>query len=135
MQGVINHWKQSGIDLNKGVSLEDIQMLEKKVNFEFPQSFKEFYAEINGFKDWDWNKNMFTIYPLERIEKEYFDSKNEVFIPFCDFLINFHQIGFSKVAKGIFIKYQNSLADINDKVAETFEQSLVEIIKNSDKIY
>ena len=138
MQGIIEiikYWKQSRIELNSGVNLESIQKLEKKVNFEFPQSFKEFYTEINGFKDRDWNENMFTMYPLERIEEEYFDLKSDVFIPFCDFLINAHQIGFSKDVKGIYINYQHHLLDRNDKVAETFEQSLVEIINNSDKIY
>ena len=132
---VIKYWKQSVIKLNEGVGLEKIELLEKKVNFKFPKSFKEFYSEINGFRDSDWNENMFTIYSVKRIEEEYFESKNTMFIPFCDYLINSHQIGFSKAAKGIYINYQNHLVDMNDKVAETFEQSLVEIIKDSDKIY
>ena len=77
---------------------------------------------------------MFTIYPLERIRTEYFDNQNINFIPFCDYLINSHQIGFSKLDSKIYTNY-NVENNFNDLVANTFEESLIEIINNSDKIY
>lgn len=89
---IIQYWQQSRIKLNKGASLEEIEILEKKVNFKFPDDFKEFYIHINGFKDSDWDENMFSIFPLQRIEEEYFDLEEEIFVPFCDYLINSHLI-------------------------------------------
>ena len=75
---------------------------------------------------------MFTIYPIERIAEEYNESKNKIFIPFCDYLINSHQIGFNKEDKKIYINCRLDKWH-NDKVADTFEQSLIEIINDSKK--
>jgi len=111
-----------------------IELLEKKVNFIFPRTFKEFYGKINGFNDWDWDENMFTIYPIERIEEEYFLEKKESFVPFCDYLICSHQIGFNKNDGHIYINHDID-KNYNHKVADTFEKSLLEIINNTDKVY
>lgn len=132
---IIEAWRNSGIQVNKGANLIEIDKLEKHLEFEFPESFKEFYTKIDGFKNSDWNEHMFSIFPLERIKEEYDYNKNKDFIPFCDYLINSHQIGFSKATEGIYINYENLLGDMNDKVADNFRESLIEILKNSDKIY
>lgn len=131
---IIEYWKQSEVNLNDGISLKKIEMLEKRISFKFPQAFKFFYNEINGFKDCDWSENMFTLYSIERIEEEYLDSQNEMFVPFCDYLINSHQIGFNKLDDHIYIDYHLDKR-FNDKVAKTFEKCLIEIIKDSNKIY
>ncbi|WP_299709012.1 SMI1/KNR4 family protein [uncultured Tenacibaculum sp.] len=131
---IISHYKKSGIKLNKGIEVANINTLEKKLKFIFPNSFKEFYKAINGFSDFDMDDNMFTIYSIERIEEEFKASKNAEFIPFSDYLINSHQIGFRKSDGHVYINY--SLENhINTKVALTFEQSLLEIINNTDKVY
>lgn len=65
-------------------------------------SLIQFFLEINGFKDFDWNEHMFSIYPLERIKKEYDEQTDKDFIPFCDYLVNSHQIGLYKKNKRIF---------------------------------
>jgi hypothetical protein len=135
IKDIINTWRSSGIELNKAAKLSEINQLETFLQFEFPKSFKEFYTETNGFKDYDWNEHMFTIYSLERIKEEYQELENKNFIPFSDYLINCYQIGFSKTSKGIYIDYNNNLGNFNDMVAEDFKQSLVEILNNSDKIY
>ncbi len=131
---IITHWKKSDIKLNNASSIDEILELEKILNFKSPSSFKYLYSRINGFKDYDSNEHIFTIYPLERIQLEYFENQNINFIPFCDYLINSHQIGFSKLDSKIYINY-NTENNFNDLVANTFEESLVEIINNSDKIY
>lgn len=132
---IIETWKNSKIKLNEGASLIEINQLEKKLKYEFPETFKEFYTKIDGFKDSDWNENMFSIFPIERIKDEYETSENKDFIPFCDYLINSHQIGFNRKNHKIYINYENILGDFNDKVADNFKLSLIEIINNSDKIY
>ncbi len=131
---IITHWKLSGIKLNDGARIEKINALEGELNFSFPASFKDFYKEVNGFKDWDWNENMFTIYPIERIRKEHSESINKSFIPFCDYLINSHQIGFDKTNGKVYLDYPLE-GGARQKVADTFTQSLIEIVKNSEKIY
>ena len=132
---IIETWKNSEINLNEGAELTQINQLEKQIEYKFPEAFINFYTKINGFKDSDWNEHMFSMFSLERIKEEYETSENKDFIPFCDYLINCHQIGFSKKRDGVYINYENILGDFNDKVADNFELSLIEILKNSDKIY
>ncbi|MFI2741476.1 SMI1/KNR4 family protein [Zhouia sp. PK063] len=132
---IIETWRNSKIKLNEGAELTEIIQLEEQLEYKFPETFKQFYTRINGFKDSDWNEHMFSIFPLDRIKNEYETSENKDFIPFCDYLINSHQIGFSKKNDGIYINYENILGDFNDKVADSFELSLIEILNNSDKIY
>ncbi len=78
---------------------------------------------------------MFSIWSLDRIEEEYNTSTNEFFILFCDFMMNSHQIGFSRVENGVFINYENHKLSLNDKVSDIFTGALIEIVKDSDKIY
>jgi len=132
---IIEFWKNSNVNLNQGAELSEINKLETYLEFEFPESFKRFYSSLNGFKDSDWNEHMFSIFPIERIKEEYEISKNKDFIPFCDYLINSHQIGFYRNTKEIYINYKNILGDLNDKVADNFELSMFEILTNSEKIY
>ncbi len=132
---IIDFWKNSNVKLNQGVELSEIIKLENYIDFKFPETFRLFYSNINGFKDSDWNEHMFSIFPLERIKEEYEESSNNNFIPFCDYLINSHQIGFFRKTKGIYINYENILASLNDKVADDFETSMIEILTNSEKIY
>jgi len=132
---IIYEFEKLGVKTNPGASKEQIEQLEKHIDYKFPITFIEFYSDLNGFKDGVWNKNMFSLFSLERIKEEYGDSKNEIFIPFCDYLHNSHQIGFCKEGDGIYIDYNVFLRDYNDKVSDSFEQSLIEILKNSEKIY
>tara|TARA_R110002051_G_scaffold175032_2_gene245104 strand:- start:34 stop:447 length:414 start_codon:yes stop_codon:yes gene_type:complete len=132
---IIEFWKSSNINLNRGAKLNDINNLEDYLNFEFPETFRQFYSNINGFEDFVYNENMFSIFSLERIKEEYTFSDNKNFIPFCDYLINSHQIGFYRNTKAVYTNYENILGDLNDKVADNFELSMIEILTNSAKIY
>lgn len=131
----ITYWKNLGIPLNAGVSMREILDLEIYLNFIFPNDFKELYLKINGFTNWELDRNGFSMMPLEIIKEIYDDLGVLEFIPFCDYLINCHHIGFSKAENGIFIDYNNPTKLHNDKVSDTFIGSLSEIIKNSDKAY
>lgn len=131
--GLIDYWKRCGIKINEGASEQEIMILEKYLNFTFPRSFKELYLEMNGFKDLDWDAGMFSMMPLERIKEEY-NSNNKDFIPFCDYLINCHQIGFSKMEKGIFVDYGGGEKYHDHKAADTFIECLIEILKDSEKV-
>lgn len=132
----ITYWKNLGIPLNAGVSMREILDLEIYLNFIFPNDFKELYLKINGFTNWELDRNGFSMMPLEIIKEIYDDLGVLEFIPFYDYLINCHHNGFSKAENGIFIDYRNNPTKLhNDKVSDTFIGSLSEIISNSDKAY
>lgn len=57
------------IKLNPAASSDLIAEVEIATGFTFPEEFKELYSLANGFSDFDWRKNMFSVWPLERILK------------------------------------------------------------------
>ena len=97
----------------------------------------------DGFKEWDWRPNMFSIWPLQRIIDEYLEQRSksattlpyrqeqsENFVGFCDYLINSHQIGFLKDRIGVYKSY-----DEFNPIAESFREILLLINKDADLIY
>ncbi|WP_431241568.1 SMI1/KNR4 family protein [Flavobacterium sp. P21] len=125
----ISIWNEAGIKLQSGASEELILEFEKKLNFKFPKDFRSFYLKVNGFVDFEWNKNMFSLWSLERIYEEYKFDQNLDYIAFCDYLINSHSMGYMKSRNGIFMN------TTNEKVCETFEEFIDLLNANSDKLY
>ena len=122
-------WNETNVKLQSGASEELILEFEGKLNFKFPNDFKTFYLKINGFVDCDWNKNMFSLWSLERIFEEYKFNQNDNYIGFCDYLINSHSIGYMKNENGIFIN------TVDEKICETFEEFIDLLNDNSEKLY
>jgi len=102
IDNIIVLWTNEKIKLSPPATIEEIKVTEKTLSFQFPNDFKEFYLKINGFLDWDWTKNMFSIWPLARIIEEYNKESDKSFIVFADYLINSHHIGFVKGENGVF---------------------------------
>lgn len=127
---IIRQWIEEQIELNPGASLEKLRQTEEAVDFLFPAQFNELYLLVNGFKDNDWRVNMFSIWPLDTIVEEYHSKKDKNFVGFSDFLINSHQIGFTKDRSGIFKYYTTP-----EYIADTFEQALLLINTDLDIIY
>lgn len=125
----ISIWDEADIKLQSGASEELILEFEKKLNFKFPKDFRSFYLKVNGFVDFEWNKNMFSLWSLERIYEEYKFDQNLDYIAFCDYLINSHSMGYMKSRNGIFMN------TTNEKVCETFEEFIGLLNTNSDKLY
>ncbi|SMO34862.1 SMI1 / KNR4 family (SUKH-1) [Flavobacterium resistens] len=125
----ISIWNEADIKLQSGASEELILEFEKKLNFKFPKDFRSFYLKVNGFVDFEWNKNMFSLWSLERIYEESKFDQNLDYIAFCDYLINSHSMGFMKSRNGIFMN------TTNEKVCETFEEFIGLLNTNSDKLY
>jgi hypothetical protein len=139
----IEQWKVEQIQLNPPATLDEIKQAEETVNYTFPPDFKELYLKVNGFKDWDWRPNMFSLWPLQRIIDEYLEElsrnsgkppfQNEHarnFVGFCDYLINSHQIGFFKNRPGVYKSY-----DEFNAIAQSFNEALQLINSDSDLIY
>jgi hypothetical protein len=133
---IISQWKVQNINLNTGAIKDNIAELEKQLDFKFPTDFHEMYMVVNGFANDDWTSNMFSLWPLLRILKEYQEGENLDFIGFCEYLINSHSLGFSRSRAGVFISY--ALAEpveFQEVVALTFKEALYLINTDSEKIY
>lgn len=132
---VVLKWRTEGVKINESAPNELIENAEKVLKFTFPADFKEFYSAINGFKDLDWQEHMFYFWPLERIMEETFDLPDKNFIPFCDFLLASHYIGFKRNQNGIYKLYSNLSAAENAPIAQTMEEVVSLINSSSDLIY
>ncbi|MGE8533687.1 MAG: SMI1/KNR4 family protein [Chryseobacterium sp.] len=77
-------WVSENIKLSPPATTEDIKAVEEILDFQFPDDCKEFYLKLDGFADWDWTKNMFSIWPLARILEEYHNESDKSFIVFAD---------------------------------------------------
>jgi len=127
---IIRHWLNEKVKLNLGATIQAITDVEKELGFTFPNDFKELYLKVDGFKNWDWLPNMFSIWPLERILTEYKADRKKKSICFADYLINSHQIGFMKNLKGVFIISENP-----EHIVDTFAEVIDLINSDSEKIY
>lgn len=128
---VIGKWKAEGVKINAGASTSLIVRAQTSLGFNFPEDFIDFYLAINGFEDYDWQEHMFSFWSLERIMKEAGAARDRNFIPFCDFLISSHYIGFKKNQSGIFKLYYRA-AD-NETITDSFQKA-VEMINSSDDL-
>lgn len=128
-------WRSEGVKINEPATDELIEHTEGVLKFSFPADFKEFYSVINGFKDLDWQEHMWHFWPLERIMEEYSDLKDKDFIPFCDFLLASHYIGFKRNQHGIYKLYSNFYESESIPIAQTIEEVVLLINSSSDLIY
>ncbi len=123
-------WTTGGIKLNDGIPLDKIAKFENHLDYTFPKDFLHLYQKVNGFKEFDWNENMFSLWSLERILKEYQKGGDSNYIGFCDYLINSHTIGFSKSDNRIY-KYYNK----PQPIANTFQETITLLNSNADLLY
>jgi hypothetical protein len=127
---IVSFWLSANIKLEGAAALSEISEMEIGIGMRFPISFVELYKIANGFKDWDMNEHMISIWPLDRIKEEYTQNKDKNFVGFCDYLINSHHIGFLKNSPGIFKEY-----DEFNPIASTFEEAIELINSGSDLIF
>lgn len=124
-------WASQNIKLNPPTNPDSITTAEEIINFQFPDDFKEFYLQMDGFLDWDWTKNMFSIWPIARILEEYHQEEDKNFIIFADYLINAYHIGFVKGEKGVF----KICDETPELIADTFTEALFLIDSDADLLY
>ena len=129
---IIEYWRLAYIKLNKAANKDLINQTQQKINFYFPDDFIKFYIKVNGFTDWDMTNEMFCIWTLERISEEYEKSNKKEFIPFCDYLIDSHRIGYLKSKTGVYKDYYDEKFY---KIADTFEETINMIVIDSDLLY
>ena len=73
---------------------------------------------------------MFSVWPIERIIKEYHEDESKDFVGFADWLVHSHAIGFVKRHMGIFKSY-----DLENPVADSFVEAMLLINTDSARIY
>jgi len=133
VQTFISKWKSEGIKLNPPATSIEIENVESVLNFKFPEDFKEFYLQANGFSGLDWQEHMFTLWPLEMIITEFEANRGDVFVGFCDFLLASHFIGYYKNMEGVFKVYNNQ--DQKNFLANSFRETIELINLNAPSVY
>lgn len=128
---IIKNWASENIRLSPPATIHSIKTNEEIIGFQFPDDFKEFYLKHDGFIDWDWTKNMFSVWPLARTLEEYYNESDKSFIVFADYLINAIQIGFVKGKDGVF---KNS-GETHEWIADTFSDTIALIHADADILY
>jgi hypothetical protein len=126
----LNFWKAENVKLSPPASLEQIRQVEEIVGYTFPQDFVDLYLRVDGFRDWHTLENLFSVYPLQKIVKEFEANQNSNFVPFCDYLICSHEIVFWKDRQGIFKSYEDEIP-----ICQTFEEAILLINIDSCLIY
>jgi len=131
-ENVIKYFKQSGISLADGRSQNEIDQLEKELNFQFPKDYHELHLKCNGFLDWDMNENNISIWTFNRISEEYQNERKQDldFIPISDYLINSHWFGYIREKEGIYKDF-----DRTDPIAKDFLGFLDLILTDSNELY
>lgn len=124
-------WTSENIKLSPPATSEFIKATEEIIGFQFPDDFKEFYLKMDGFVNWDWTKNMFSIWPLARTLEEYHNESDKSFIVFADYLINAIQFGFVKGKDGVL----KNTGDTPELIADTFSETIFLINSDSDILY
>lgn len=132
IEEILQQWETEKIEQNTGASTDSLIALEHSIGFLFPEDFKALYSHVNGFKDYEWKVNMFSVWSLERILNEYNDCDDKNFIGFSDFLINSHHIGFHKTQAGIFKSYS---ANEYTWISDSFLHAIQLINTNADLIF
>ena len=126
----IIQWTEKGIKLQEGILIDNLHDFEKSLDFTFPQDFIELYTKVNGFENFDYNENMFSLWSLDRILKEYKEDGDTNYVSFCDFLINSHSLGFYK-DDGRIYKYYNE----PEAIADNFQDFILLLNSNDDLLY
>ncbi|GAB3931576.1 SMI1/KNR4 family protein [Mucilaginibacter myungsuensis] len=99
----IELWKADGVKLNAGSSLKELEGVERRNGFKFPDDFKILYAHVNGFEDFDSRGFMLSLWSTGRIIEENDISMD--CIMFADFSLSVCQYGFEKKTGRIFKAY------------------------------
>jgi hypothetical protein len=140
---IIQQFHTQGIRLYEGSTPGVLSRLERRCQFKFPSSFTQFYLQANGFEDEAWTADMFSLWSLEKIGVEYEErlvrfGSTATFIPFCDYLIQSHLIGFLPNQLGIYKLYGSATAQTAAEIiplCETFEQAVAWIASGAVELF
>jgi hypothetical protein len=119
VEKAIYQWQVEEIRLNPQSTIDNIEDAELSMGFKFPEDFKQLYLNVNGFVDYEWRDNLFSIWSLERIVEEFDNS--ESFISFSDYCLSVFHLGFEKNKPGIYMNYLAFQEGDTQLVIQSFE--------------
>lgn len=100
-------WTRQGVELNSGISTDNLKKLEADFSFSFEEDFHNYLKKINGFVDFDSDEAWFSFWSQNRMEEENKDcSHPKEVIWFSDYSINLCSFGFHKMDKRVYTHYQ-----------------------------
>lgn len=100
-------WAEQGVQLNTGISINDLKQLEIDFAFSFDEDFHAYLKNVNGFMDFDSDEAWFSFWSQNRMQEENSDDshpKNVIW--FADYSINLCSFGFHKVDRKVYTHYQ-----------------------------
>lgn len=100
-------WTRQGVNLNTGISIENLKKLEADFVFSFEEDFNTYMTKMNGFADFDSDEAWFSFWSQNRMREENEDGSHpKDVIWFSDYLINICSFGFHKTDKKIYAHHQ-----------------------------
>ncbi|MEI9943262.1 MAG: hypothetical protein WDN26_03500 [Chitinophagaceae bacterium] len=104
---LIPHWTKQGVQLNTGISIDNLKQLEIDFSFSFDEDFYTYLTKVNGFEDFDSDEAWFSFWSQNRIQEENGDASHpKEVIWFADYSINLCSFGFHKTDKKVYTHYQ-----------------------------
>jgi hypothetical protein len=134
VRDAVNHWVIKAIRLNPGCTVDQFENVEALLGLKFPKEFKQLYLTVNGFVDFEWDANMFSIWSLERIVNEFNDSTDKEFVVFCDYFLSVFDLGFQRNKTGVYRNYSLPDAEI-ELVSNSFKEVIGMINSDSKLLY
>ncbi len=132
IEAALGEWKDHEVKLNLPTNIASIEAIEAALDLQFPDDLKQLYLVVNGFEGHDWQKNMFSLWSVERIFDEYAQDDDKDFIGSADFLISSHFIGFVRGKEGIYKRYSNFSREF---LTDSFMNAIMMINSDSKEIY
>ena len=128
---LVMNWNRENIKLNSGISHDAIKQFQVEFDFSFEEDlFVEYLLKINGFVDFEWDKNLFSFWSIDRMREENIDRYHSSdAIWFCDHSINLCSFGFGKTDNKIYTEYQTIGAF--QPVANSFKEFISLYLKDS----
>ena len=115
-------WRLEEILFQKGLSNENIALLENDLGYFFPQEFVLYLETINGMKEGEADQDLFYFWGSELIEKEFKIVKpaapDSIFLGFADRIV-IDSIYMIEVSKTRQTSGRNAVQKKNTKIMKT----------------
>jgi len=66
---VVERWRNENAPLNPGATEDELLAFEKRFTLTLPPDFRYFYSLVNGMTDYESDKYLFSLWPLEEVFK------------------------------------------------------------------
>ena len=104
---LISHWTAQKIQLNSGLTIDNIKTLESDLEFPFEEDFHTYLKKVGGFVDFGSDEAWFSFWSQNRMREENEEGSHpKDVIWFSDHSINLCSFGFHKTDRKVYTNYQ-----------------------------